>query len=113
MGAGITLWGRNKHDESLQAIAFLRQHGFAADRLLDLDRQPPTVDEIARIRTGLGGSLAPLAATGIEPPGLEWFHEGPARFKAPVLLTPKGALVGFREQAWRRFFEVDKIHDAA
>lgn len=113
MAAGITLWGRNGHDESLQAIAFLKRHGFRADRLLDLDRQPPSIDEVRRIRTGLGGTLAPLAKTGVEPPSAEWFHDDPLRFRAPVLLTPKGALVGFRENAWRRFFEIDKIHDAA
>ncbi len=113
MGAGITLWGRNRHEESLQAIAFLKQHGFRADRLLDLDRQPPTADEVSRIKSGLGGTLAALARTGVEPPSDDWFHGDPLRFRAPILLTPKGALVGFRENAWRRFFEVDKIHDAA
>jgi arsenate reductase-like glutaredoxin family protein len=113
MAAGITLWGRNKHEESMQAIAFLRKHGFRADRLLDLDRQPPTIEEVARIKVGLSGTLAPLASTGIEPPNAAWFHEYPLRFKAPILLTPKGALVGFREQAWHRFFELGKIHDAA
>lgn len=113
MGAGITLWGRNGDEESGQAVRFLRTHGFAADRLLDLDRQPPTKEEVRRIRTGLGGTLAPLAKTGVDPPDADWFHEDPARFRCPVLLTPKGALVGFRERAWARFFEVDKIHDAA
>lgn len=114
MGAGITLWGRNGHDESLQAIAFLRRHGFAADRLLDIDRQPPTPAELERLKTGLGGDLGRLALTGIAPPDDGWFFDGEAsRFRAPVLLTPKGALVGFREQAWNRFFEIDKIHDAA
>lgn len=112
MGAGITLWGRNKHPESLEAIQFLRRHGFAADRLLDLDQQPPTADEVRQLRTGLGGSLAALAVTGVDPPDAAWFNEA-TRFRCPVLLTPKGALVGFRERAWARFFEVDKIHDAA
>ncbi len=112
MGAGITLWGRNGDSESLEAIQFLRKHGFAADRLLDLDRQPPNADELESLRRGLGGHLAPVASTGVEPPNLDWFRQGPQRFRSPILLTPKGALVGFRERAWARFFELDFIHDA-
>lgn len=93
MGSNITLWGRNKDADSLAAIQFLRRHGFAADRVLDLDRQPPTAAERTRIES--------LAERTLPDP-----------LPAPLLLTPKGALVGFRERRWQRFFEVDKVHDA-
>jgi hypothetical protein len=92
MASHITLWGRNGDADSAAALQFLRRHGFAADRVLDLDRQPPGPAERAHIESLTGKPLSdPLPA--------------------PILLTPKGALLGFRERQWTRFLELDAIHD--
>jgi arsenate reductase-like glutaredoxin family protein len=92
MTSHVTLWGRNDDAESRAALQFLRAHGFAADRVLDIDRRPPTPEERDRIEAARGRLLGtPLPA--------------------PILLTPKGALVGFREHAWTKFLEVGKNHD--
>jgi arsenate reductase-like glutaredoxin family protein len=91
MTSHITLWGRTGDTDSKQALAFLRRHGFAADRVLDIDRSPPDPAQRRAIESA-GGPLAdPLPA--------------------PILLTPKGALVGFRERRWARFLGLDKLHD--
>lgn len=92
MTSHITLWGRNGDADSLAALQFLRRHGFGADRVLDLDRQPPAGDDLRRVEESHGGPLGTPAP-------------------APILLTPKGGLVGFRERRWARFLELDKIHD--
>lgn len=93
MAAGITLWGRNNDSDSLAALQYLKANGFGADRVLDVERQPPSPEEADRIESSTGRPL-------------------PRPLPAPILLTPKGALVGFRERAWARFLELDKIHDA-
>lgn len=93
MTSHITLWGRDADEASRTAMRFLREHGFAADRVLDADRRPPDATERARIEAAFGRTL-------------------PEPLPVPILLTPKGALVGFREHAWRRFLEIGKRHDA-
>lgn len=124
MGSGITLWGRNGHPASLESIAFLKQYGFAADRLLDLDRQPPQGEEWRQIRRHLGGSVHALVDThhphftqvlpqslgGIGEEELEKvLEEHPLVLKAPVLLTKKGVLVGFRERQWAHFLDIKAV----
>lgn len=93
MTSRITLWGRNDDPDSRTALRFLRDNGFDADRVLDIDRRPPTPSERRRIEGDFGRAL-------------------PDPVPAPLLLTPKGALVGFRERRWRRFLGLDDVHDA-
>lgn len=124
MTGHITLWGRNGHPASLEAIAFLKEHGFGADRLLDLDRQPPQGEEWQELRRALGGSITTLVDThhprftavlpqslgGLGEEALEKVLEAhPLVLKAPILLTPKGALVGFRERHWAKFLGLDDV----
>jgi arsenate reductase-like glutaredoxin family protein len=114
MGAYITLWGRNGDTDSLEAISLLKQHGFGADKLLDIDRRPPTGNEWKQLSTGFGGTLKPLLKSPIELDGDElaiFLEANPSAMKSPILLTPKGALAGLRERKWLKFLEVDKIHD--
>ncbi len=124
MGSGVTLWGRNRHQESMDAMRFLKAHGYGADRLLDLARQPPSREEWLAIRKGLGGSLrgavdlrasgvGEVFAAGVEGAGedevLAALVGDPGLARCPILLTPKGALCGFRERAWGRFLELGKV----
>ncbi|MGB1698260.1 MAG: arsenate reductase family protein [Thermoplasmatota archaeon] len=114
MGAYITLWGRNGDSDSLEAISLLKQHGFAADRLFDMDRRPPTGDDWIKLSSGFGGTLQPLLKSPMDLDGEElaaFLEANPSAMKTPVLLTPKGALAGLRERKWLKFLEVDKIHD--
>ena len=114
MGAHITLWGRNGDKESLEAMSLLKQHGFAADRLFDMDRRPPTGKEWTQLSQGFGGTLQPLLKSPMDLDGEElaaFLEANPSAMQTPVLLTPKGALAGLRERRWLTFLEVDKIHD--
>jgi len=90
MASGITLWVRAGDAASADALAFLRTHKYAADRVRDLEREPPTPDELARLAKG----------------GLD-----PAALRPPVLLTPRGAVMGFRERRWREFLDIGKGRD--
>jgi arsenate reductase-like glutaredoxin family protein len=87
MAAGITLWVRAGDAASGDALRFLKSNGYAADAVRDLDREPPTEAERAALAKG----------------GLD-----PAALKAPVLLTPRGAVMGFRERRWRDFLDIGK-----
>lgn len=111
----VTFWGRQGDRATLDAQAFLRQQRYGADRVLDLDRMPPTPQEMEALHKGLGGDLraavdpshpdAPSApADGLA----EWLAADPRRIRAPLLLTPKGALAGFREQRWRAFLDIGR-----
>ncbi len=116
MGSHITMWGRNRHQESLDALKFLKANGYGVDRLLDLARQPPDAQDLEALRKHLG-SLEKLV--DLRHPRLVELVGDPAAagddllkqtllthpelIRAPVLDTPKGALAGFREQQWRRF----------
>lgn len=116
MGSHITLWGRNSHQDSLDALRFLKAHRYGVDRLLDIDRQPPDAADLDVLRKHLGGTLRPLldaraagaeALTEADDEALAAAFAGqPALFKAPILDTPKGAIAGFREQQWRRFLGI-------
>jgi len=107
----VTFWGRKGDRETLDALAFLRQNRYGADRTLDLDATPPTPEELARMGKGLDlrTAVAPAHRSQAPAEGLvEWLGQSPARLRAPLLLTPKGALAGFREQAWRAFLDIGK-----
>jgi arsenate reductase-like glutaredoxin family protein len=111
-GSRIAFWGRAGSEATLSAQRFLRQHGYGADRVLDLDRAPPGPGELAAIAKGLGGTLRPLVAPGLDAPeeaGLaDWLLADPRRMRDPVLLTPRGAVAGFRERAWSAFLDIGK-----
>ena len=94
MGSGVTFWGRANEPETTDALAFLKRHGYAADRVLDLARSPPTPDESDRLAKSPGG--------------LAGFRDGDGAWRSPILLTPKGAIAGFRERRWREFLDIGK-----
>ncbi|MCA1811030.1 MAG: hypothetical protein LC623_03350 [Halobacteriales archaeon] len=110
----VTFWGRRGDRATLDAQAFLRQQGYGADRVLDLDATPPTPDELEQVRKGLGDLRAALDpkhpdASSAPAEGLAaWLAADPRRLRSPLLLTPKGALAGFREQGWRAFLDIGK-----
>jgi arsenate reductase-like glutaredoxin family protein len=110
----VTLWGRTGDRETLDAQAFLRQQRYGADRVLDLDRTPPTPAELELLRKGLGdlrAAIDPRHPDASAAPGEElaaWLAADPRRLRSPLLLTPKGALAGFREQKWRAFLDIGK-----
>ena len=97
MGAGVTLWVRKGHKESDDAVSFLKSHKYAADAVRDLDQSPPTPEETAALVQGLGGE-----ASLLQDP------KEPGRLRAPILLTRRGALTGFRESKWRAFLDIGK-----
>lgn len=122
MASHITMWGRNRHQESLDALKFLKAHGYGVDRLLDIARQPPDAGDLEALRKHLG-SLSklvdprhpdtaklvgdPAAAGDDQLKAILLAH--PELIRAPVLHTPKGALAGFREQQWRRFLGMGEM----
>ena len=121
MASGIRLWGRVGQPETDDALRFLKQHRYAADRVLDLAREPPTADDLALLAKGAGG-LWPLvdakcpdlprlvpAGEATPPEALrDLLATMPGLLRSPLLLTPKGAVAGFREQRWRAFLDIGK-----
>jgi len=113
----VTFWGRRSNRETLDAQAFLKQNGYAADHVLDLDKTPPTAAQWEQLRKGLG-ELAAAVDThwpeAMQAPRddaaalVAWLSADPRRIRAPLLLTPKGAVAGFREQRWRSFLDIGK-----
>jgi hypothetical protein len=97
MGAGVILWVRAGHKDSEDALAFLKSNRYAADEVRDLARSPPTPEERRALVVGLGGDEAAL----MDP-------KDPASLRAPILLTRRGALAGFRESKWRAFLDIGK-----
>ena len=123
MGAGITLWIRPKGKDSEDARAFLKANGYAADAVKDLATAAPRGAELDAFAKGLGGDLWPVVdlrnprygellprgAEGLDLTDLKTvLEEHPALLKDPLLLTPKGALAGFRESKWRAFLDIGK-----
>lgn len=123
MGSGITLWVRRGHAESDDAGLFLRTHKYAADAVHDIGTRPPTGDDLDRLAKGAGGDYWPFvdgkgsAALQRFPGGAQGAPAAAVRtalladatlFKAPLLLTPKGALAGFRESKWRAFLDIGR-----
>ncbi|MFA5943688.1 MAG: hypothetical protein WC876_04385 [Candidatus Thermoplasmatota archaeon] len=121
MGSGVTFWGRTGHPDSEDALRFLKHNRYAADQVLDILRQPPTTDDLAKLAKGLGGlwplvdpkspDVARLLPQGeATPPDTlrDALAALPGLLRAPILLTPKGAVAGFREQKWRAFLDIGK-----
>lgn len=118
--ANIILWTRRMHDGSEQANAFLRAHGYAADAVRDLARDPPRGADLEALVRGVAGDWLSLvdvgqreaapALKGVQSPaaGKGLLERHPEWLKAPLLLTPRGALAGFRETQWRRFLDIGK-----
>jgi arsenate reductase-like glutaredoxin family protein len=110
----VTFWGRKGDRDTLDALAFLKQQGYGADQVLDLDAAPPTPAQWEQLRKGLGDLAAAVDPRHPEAAGAPkealgaWLAAGPRRVRAPLLLTPKGALAGFREQRWRAFLDIGK-----
>jgi arsenate reductase-like glutaredoxin family protein len=100
----VTFWGRKGDEATLEAVAFLKKHGYLPRDLRDLDSNPPTGRDLEQILEAVGGALA--APEGIEIKA--WLNEDAKRFNAPILLTPKGALVGFRERKWIEFLDIGR-----
>lgn len=122
-GAGITFWGRKGDAATLDAQRFLAAHRYGADAVRDLDADPPRGEEWARLSKGFGGDLGALVDLRhprhdeVLPRGGAGLDEGTLRtaleanpflLKAPILLTPKGALAGFGERKWRDFLDIGK-----
>lgn len=123
MGAGITLWVRAASKDSDDARSFLKANRYAADAVKDLVTAPPKGTELDALAKGLGGDLWPLVdlrnprygellprgTEGLDLAELKTVLEThPTLLKDPVLLTPKGALAGFRESKWRAFLDIGK-----
>jgi arsenate reductase-like glutaredoxin family protein len=121
MASGVTFWGRVGHPDTEDALRFLKQNRYAADKVLDLMRQGPRQDDLAAIAKGLGGlwpavdpkcpDLARLLPAGeATPPEAlrDILATTPGLLRSPILLTPKGAVAGFREQKWRAFLDIGK-----
>jgi arsenate reductase-like glutaredoxin family protein len=123
MGAGITLWVRPGSKDSDDARSFLKSNRYAADVVKDIATLPPRAGELDALAKGLGGDLWPLVdlrnprygdllprgAEGLDVAELKSILEAhPGLLKDPLLLTPKGALAGFRESKWRAFLDIGK-----
>ena len=123
MGAGITLWVRAGSRDSEEARSFLKANRYAADAVKDLGVAPPRGAELETLTKGLGGDLWPLVdlrharygellprgAEGLDLAELKAVLEAhPTLLKDPLLLTPKGALAGFRESKWRAFLDIGR-----
>ncbi|MEA3136118.1 MAG: ArsC family [Thermoplasmata archaeon] len=121
MSSGVTFWGRVGHADTEDALRFLKQNHYAADKAFDLMRQPPKADDLDRLAKGLGG-LWPLVdpkcpdlprllpkGEATPPEALrDILATTPGLLRSPILLTPKGAVAGFREQKWRVFLDIGK-----
>lgn len=121
MASGITFWGRVGAQETQDALAFLHGHRYAADRTRDLVRDGPKGPELDRLAKGLGGMwplvdpkcpdlprLVPRGADTAPEALRDLLATTPGLLRNPLLLTPKGALAGFRERQWREFLDIGK-----
>ena len=122
--AAITFWGRKGDKATLDARAFMAARKYGADEVRDLDARPPTGDEWTRLGKGFGGDLwavvdhrharygelVPRGAEDMDEVSLRSLLEAnPFLIKSPILLTPKGALAGFRERRWMEFLDIGKV----
>ena len=121
MASGVVFWGRVGHPDTEEALRFLKQHRYAADKVLDLMRDGPKAGDLDQLAKGLGG-LWPLVdpkcpdlprllpAGEATPPEVlrDLLCTTPGLLRNPILLTPRGAVAGFREQRWRAFLDIGK-----
>ena len=121
MGSGVTFWGHPGEPDTEDALRFLKQHRYAADEAYDLLRHPPSLQDLAQLAKGPGGlwalvdpkspdvaRLLPLGETTPTEALRDVLAATPSLFRSPILLTPKGAVAGFREQRWRAFLDIGK-----
>jgi arsenate reductase-like glutaredoxin family protein len=121
MGANVVLWVRAGQAESEDALRFLKANRYAADKVLDLRSEPPRAADLDRLAKGMGGlwplvdpkgpDLPRLLPKGdATPPELlrDLLCTTPGLLRSPILLTPKGAVAGFREQKWRVFLDIGR-----
>lgn len=118
----VTLWVREGDAECAEAQAFLRANGYAADAVHDAARRPPAPDELEAIAKGLGSLRAAcdarnprwreLAPEGADAMTQERLAAVLSRhgelLRVPLLVTPRGALAGFRERRWRAFLDIGR-----
>jgi arsenate reductase-like glutaredoxin family protein len=124
MADRIVLWARAGQAESEDAQRFLKQNGYRADVVRDAAREPPTAADLAGLAKALGGDPWPLVDTrhpsygdvlprGAEdatPEGVQaLLLDNPGLLRTPLLVTPKGAIAGFRERAWARFLGIGPL----
>ncbi|MFO1532923.1 MAG: arsenate reductase family protein [Thermoplasmatota archaeon] len=124
MGAGITFWGRKGDAATTDAQRFMAAKRYGADHVRDLDAAPPTGADWDTLGKGLGGDLwalvdhrhprygelLPRGAEDMDDAALcALLEANPFLIKAPILLTPKGALAGFRERKWMEFLDIGKV----
>lgn len=121
MASGVVFWGRVGHPDTEEALRFLRQNRYAADKVLDLMRDGPKAGDLDQLAKALGGLwplVAPkcpdlprlLPAGEATPPDVlrDILCTTPGLLRNPILLTPRGAVAGFREQKWRAFLDIGK-----
>lgn len=120
MADAIVLWTRKAHDGSDHALAFLKANGYAPKDVREIARNPPRGPDLAALAKGVGGDWAALVDAGQKEarPALAklsspaaaqaMLERHPEWLKAPLLLTPRGALAGFRETQWRGFLDIGK-----
>ena len=119
----VTLWVRAGDAESADAQRFMKANKYAADQVRDVASSPPRGAEWDLLRRGLGGQLwpavdmrhprygelLPRGAEDLQESALEaLLDRNPELLRAPILLTPKGAVAGFRERRWRDFLDIGK-----
>ena len=121
MASGVTFWGRVGDPDTDDALRFLKQNRYAADKVLDLMRDGPKGADLDRLAKGPGGlwplvdpkcpDLPRLVPKGeATPPEAlrDILATTPGLLRNPILLTPKGAVAGFREQKWRTFLDIGR-----
>jgi arsenate reductase-like glutaredoxin family protein len=121
MASGVTFWGRVGDPDTDDALRFLKQNRYAADQVLDLMRQGPKGDDLDRLAKGLGGlwplvdpkcpdlpRLLPMGEATPQEVLRDILATTPGLLRNPILLTPKGAVAGFREQRWRAFLDIGR-----
>ncbi|MES2154754.1 MAG: hypothetical protein V4510_06415 [bacterium] len=119
----VTLWVRTGDAECGEAQRFMRANKYGADQVRDVMASPPKGTEWDAIRKGLGGAIWPAVDARhvrygeLLPRGAEDMGESELEailthnadmIRVPLLLTPKGALAGFRERKWRDFLDIGK-----
>jgi hypothetical protein len=107
--AGVTMWIRGGDTLCAEAAAFLKREGYAANRVVDVAVTPMSADDVLVLDKVLGARLwrpdqAPPAGTS----AFAWLQADGGRLRLPIVLTPKGAVSGFRERAWMDFFDIGK-----
>lgn len=123
MAPNVVLWVRAGERDSDDAVAFLKANRYGADEVRDLGKRPPDAVELAALAKAVGGDAAALV-DGRHPRAAELVPHGgapltldglaavlrqePRLLKAPILVTPRGGLAGFRESRWRSFLDIGK-----